>query len=354
MHKQDPVQSDTDRWNAVQSRDRNGEESFYYGVLTTGVYCRPGCSSRLPRRENVVFFDSTSEAEQAGYRPCKKCHANTISPTELLRLNMVQACRRLEQSGQPVLLKDLAEKAGMSPCHFQRRFRQIVGVTPKQYEMRVRAGRFQDSLKEKRSVTEALYSAGYGSGSTVYDKNRDYLAMQPKVYRNGARGEQITFATVTCFLGWMLVAATERGICAIEFGDEAEMLIDQLKQRFPQAVLIHGEKNFQGVVHEVINHVENPDQQFSMPLDIRGTAFQQKVWRLLRRIKPGETRSYSDIAEQIGTPGAVRAVARACGSNRLAVVIPCHRVVRKDGTISGYRWGVERKNVLLEKEKSRK
>ena len=351
MSQKEISQIEQGRWKAVEKRDRCASGAFYYAVVSTGIYCRPGCSSRLPRRENIVFFETAVEAEEAGYRACRKCRPNGTPKTDTLRQIMIQACRRLEQSAYPVKLEALAAKAEMSPHHFQRRFKAIVGVTPKQYELQYRADRFRDELNSARSVTEALYAAGYGSGSTVYDKNQDQLAMQPKVFKKGGAGEHIIYGTLPCSLGWLLVAATERGICAIELGDDPELLVRGLEKRLNNAGFSIGGSRFLALIGEVVAHVADPGAEFNLPLDIRGTAFQRRVWQVLRTIKSGETRSYSDIAEQLDAPAAVRAVARACASNPLAVVIPCHRVLRKDGNLSGYRWGIARKKLLLESEK---
>lgn len=354
MNKEEITQVEESRWEAVKNRASSGPGTFYYGVVSTGIYCLPGCRSRLPRRKNVVFFETVDEAQQGGYRACRKCTPNARPKTEVMRQKMIRACRRLEQSQHPVNLETLAAEAEMSRHHFQRCFKKIIGVTPKQYETQYRADRFRDELSSARPVTEAIYAAGYGSGNTVYGKNHDHLSMQPRVFKKGGAGECITFGTVSCFLGWLIVAVTRRGICAIEFGDEPELLTAQLKERFCNAEFSNSDSSFQALIQEVAAYIENPEVEFRLPLDIQGTVFQQKVWQVLRRIQPGETRSYSDIAEQLGVPGATRAVARACACNTLAVVIPCHRVLRKDGSISGYRWGVERKKLLLKNEESNK
>jgi AraC family transcriptional regulator of adaptative response/methylated-DNA-[protein]-cysteine methyltransferase len=350
MDREVIAQLEQNRWRAVENRDRFADAAFYYAVVTTGIYCLPECSSRLPRRENVVFFETITEAEQAGYRACQKCMPGGRSRADSQRQKMIRACRILEQSAHPVKLEALAAEAEMSLHHFQRRFKKIIGVTPKQYELQYRAYRFRDELKSAKSVTEAVYAAGYGSGGTVYEKNQDHLAMQPKVFKKGGEGERIIYGTVPCFLGWLMVAATRRGICAIEFGDDPELLVARLKERFHKAEFSSGDSSFQTLMQTVAEYVTEPGKEFDLPLDIRGTVFQHKVWQVLRQIQPGETRSYSAIAKQLGIPAAVRAVAGACASNPLAVVIPCHRVLKKDGSISGYRWGVERKKLLLKNE----
>jgi AraC family transcriptional regulator, regulatory protein of adaptative response / methylated-DNA-[protein]-cysteine methyltransferase len=344
---------DEGRWNAIVDRDQNADGVFYYAVKTTGIFCRPGCSSRLPNRENVEYFDTCKEAEAAGYRPCKKCTPTTNTKSEEIGKKIIRACRSIEQSDTPLKLNDLAREAQLSPYHFHRLFKKIVGVTPKQYSSSHQSQRFKENLKTTQSVTDAIYTAGYSSSSGVYNKRQEQLAMKPKAYKNGAAGITISYGLVECFLGWIIVAATERGICAIEFGDEPKTLSQQVQDRFPKATLQKAGSGFVALIKEVVDFIETPGSNFTIPLDIQGTAFQQQVWNILRQIKPGETLSYTEVAEKIGNPNGARAVATACASNKLAVVIPCHRVISKDGKISGYRWGVERKKMLLEMEKDK-
>lgn len=345
------IVSDDGRWNAVIENNSNADGTFYYAVKTTGVFCRPSCTSRLPIRSNVEYFKDVAEAEAAGYRPCKKCCPTTFSKTENVEQKIIYACRIIEQSVVSVKLKDLAAEVSLSPSHFHRLFKKIVGVTPKQYSATSQSRRFTQSLRTSQSVTDAIYAAGYSSSSSAYDKNHDQLAMDPKVYRNGAVGVTIVYGLVQCFLGWVIVAATDRGVCAIEFGDDPEALANQVQKRFPQAQLTMAGSGFNSLIKQVIDFINAPEITCKIPLDIQGTAFQQRVWRLLRQIKPGKTLSYTELAERIGNPNAVRAVARACAANKLAVVIPCHRVVSKDGRASGYRWGIERKKMLLKSER---
>ena len=350
MTKRRTFTDEESRWNAVVKRDRTAEGSFYYAVRTTGVFCRPGCSSRLPARENVEFFDTCRVAELAGYRPCKRCEPGAPSPREQLAEVIVQACRRLDLVEEIPTLEELAEEAGLSPRHFHHLFKKIVGVTPKQYAVTQQAKHFRDSLKTSRSVTEAIYNSGFGSSSRVYEKARDHLAMTPSVYRRGAAGLTIRYGIAPCFLGWVIVAATDRGICAIELGDDPRTLSGKVKDRFPKASIEEAGPDFSAVIQKVIAFIEAPGKGIELPLDIQGTAFQQRVWHALREVPPGITVSYAQIADRIGNSGAVRAVAQACAANKLAIAIPCHRVVRSDGKLSDYRWGIDRKRALLLRE----
>lgn len=342
--------TDGARWKAVVCNDSSANGAFYYAVKTTGVYCRPSCTSRLPNRANTEYFATCAEAEAAGYRACKRCRPSETSKVESIEQKIINACRIIEESEASLTLDKLAMLVNLSPYHFHRLFKKIVGVTPKQYASRHQSLRFQKSLKTNPSITDAIYSAGYGSSGSAYDKNRNQLAMKPKVYRKGAAGVMITYGIAQCFLGWIIVAATDQGICAIEFGDNADTLPELIQTRFPNAEFNRDDIEFQTLVKEVVDFIESPEDTFQLPLDIQGTAFQQQVWEVLREIKPGETVSYTDVAARIGKPNAVRAVASACASNKLAVVIPCHRVVSKSGKTGGYRWGIERKKRLLECE----
>lgn len=337
-------------WQQVCERRGDADCSFYYGVRTTGIYCRPSCSSRLPKAENVEFFASCEEAEAKGYRACKKCHPTKYSKEHYLKEKIVAACRRLEGSTEQVKLAELAGEAGLSPYHFHRLFKKYLGVTPKQYAVRQRSRRFGDGVKSLPSITEAIYDAGFSSSSNAYEKSYKHLGMQPKILRKGGEGLTIRYGIGQCFLGWLIVAATDRGVCAIEFADEPGRLPSLLQDRFPKAILIDGEESFAELVATVIKFVERPRPEADIPLDIQGTAFQLKVWEILSQIRPGETLTYTEVAERMGRPRAARAVATAVAANRLAVVIPCHRVVTKSGKHTGYRWGVERKRQLLKKE----
>lgn len=345
--------SDEARWKAVTENNSDADGAFYYAVITTGVYCRPNCNSKQPNRDNVEYFTTCDDAESAGYRACKKCRPTAASRDEEVEQKIIHACRIIEERESSIKLDELATQVNISPYHLHRLFKKIVGVTPKQYATRHQSQRFLKSLESSSSVTEAIYSAGYSSSGSAYDKNRDQLAMKPSVYRNGAEGVTIIYGLAQCFLGWIIVAATDRGICLIAFGDDPDTLPELVHARFPNAQLNKADRGFKTLIEEVVDFIESPKETFQLPLDIQGTAFQQQVWTMLRQIKPGETMSYTEVAERIGKPKAVRAVASACASNKLAVVIPCHRVVAKTGKIGGYRWGTERKKRLLESEQDR-
>ena len=342
--------TDQYRWDAVKARDAGAATRFLYAVKTTGVYCRPGCSSRPPKRINVEFFDSAAEAQRAGYRPCKRCRPHGVANADKTTRLVERACRMIERADDPVTLAELAAKAAMSAGHFQRLFKGIVGLTPRQYAATHRTQRFRTGLRTGDSVTEAIYSAGYGSSSRAYEGVAHRLGMSPAKFKNGAPGLAIRYAIAKCYLGFVLVAATGKGICAIEFGDDRDALAAQLRDRFSKADVRLAGKDFASTVDAVIALLENPARGLNLPLDIQGTAFQQRVWSALQDIAPGQTVPYAEIAERIGSPTAARAVAAACASNRLAVAVPCHRVVRTNGVVSGYRWGVDRKRELLRRE----
>lgn len=343
--------TDNARWEAVLENNPAADGQFYYAVITTGVYCRPSCPSRLPNRANVEYFLTSSEAVAAGYRACKKCNPTADSKTVEIERKIIHACRIIEESETFLKLDELAKRVELSSSHFHRLFRKIVGITPKQYAARNKALRFQKSLETSPSVTDAIFSAGYGSSGGAYDKTRNQLAMQPNVYRKGGAGLTITYGLAQSYLGWVIVAATDRGVCAIEFGDDPDKLPEQVQARFPGARLKLADRGFKAIIQEVVAYIKSLGKGLQIPLDIQGTAFQQRVWEVLRQIRPGETMSYTEVAERIGKPNASRAVASACAANRLAVVVPCHRVVPKSGKTGGYRWGTERKRILLESEK---
>jgi AraC family transcriptional regulator of adaptative response/methylated-DNA-[protein]-cysteine methyltransferase len=342
--------NDDQRWEAVRRRDRGADGAFYYAVRTTGIYCRPSCASRTPRRENVEFHATPTAAEAAGFRPCKRCKPNAQGVVERQAEVVARACRMIEKSEELPSLDALARAAGLSPFHFHRVFKAVTGVTPKAFADAHRGGRVRDELKRAGTVTEAIYGAGFNSNARFYESSAKILGMTPTAFRAGGTGATIHFAVGECSLGAILVAATDKGVCAIQFGDNPDALVRNLQDAFPKAKLVGGDKAFEQLVARVVGFVEAPRRGLDLPLHVRGTAFQQKVWRALRKIRPGATASYAEIATKIGEPKAVRAVAQACGANPVAVAIPCHRVVRRDGALSGYRWGVERKRALLEKE----
>ena len=337
-------------WAAIAGRDASADDQFLYSVRTTGVYCRPSCAARLPRRENVAFHANRTAAEAAGYRPCKRCQPDLPPRATRHAALVARACRQLETADQTPALAALASAANLSPYHFHRVFKAVTGVTPKAYAALRRAQRVRDTLPGASSVTNVVYDAGFNSNSRFYDSVADTLGMRPTQFRSGGRGENIRFAVGQCSLGAILVAATARGICTITLGDDAAALVRELEDRFAQATLVGGDREFEQWVAAVVGLVEQPARGLALPLDVRGTAFQTRVWQALTTIPRGTTASYAEVAARIGAPRAVRAVARACAANPVAIAIPCHRVVRNDGALSGYRWGIERKRVLLARE----
>ncbi|MNZ35019.1 Bifunctional transcriptional activator/DNA repair enzyme Ada [compost metagenome] len=344
-----PYTTDEQRWQAVYTRDAAAAGHFVYAVRTTGIYCQPGCKSRMAKRENVEFFTAAAAAQAAGYRPCRRCQAK---PSSIRRCELVaRACRLLETPDNPPGVGQLGAQLGVSPYHLHRLFKAATGLTPKAYATAFRARRLRERLGEgKTSVTDAIFDAGYNSNSRFYESADQRLGMRPRQYRAGGAGMAIHFAVGQCSLGAILVAQSEKGICAILLGDAPEALLEQLQDQFPNARLIGGDAEYERLVAQVVGFVEAPALGLDLPLDVQGTAFQERVWQALREVPLGGRVSYTEIAERIGAPKAVRAVAMACAANRIAVAIPCHRVVRRDGDISGYRWGVERKRQLLERE----
>ncbi len=343
--------TDESRWSAVVAHNRNADGQFYYSVATTGVYCRPSCGARQARRENVRFHMTCEAAEAAGFRPCKRCRPNATESFERQRAAAIEeACRALEGAQETPDLDRIAQAAGMSRFHFQRVFKSVTGVTPRAYFAQCRARRVKAELARSPTITQAIYDSGFNSNGRFYATSTQILGMTPGSYRSGGGSESIRFAVGECSLGPILVAATEKGLCSISLGDDPETLVRELQERFAAAELVGGDREFEQWVATVVGFVENPAQGLTLPLDVRGTAFQQRVWEALREIPAGSTVSYEDIARKIGASKAVRAVAGACASNALAVAIPCHRVVRKDGGLSGYRWGVDRKQTLLARE----
>jgi len=353
---QSPPSYDTDdaRWQAVQARDAHADGHFVYAVRTTGVYCRPSAAARLPRRENVVFFNSDAEAEAAGYR-CNRHRGSDRTAVAAAHAALCQqACRLIESAPSPPDLAALATQLGMSAAHFHRVFKAATGLTPKAYASAVRSRRLRDGLQgsDDNTITAAIYSAGFNANSRFYETSNQTLGMRAGQYRAGGTGATIRFALAQCSLGAILVACSQRGICAIALGDNPDCLARALQDRFPKAELIGGDADFEQLVAHVVGFIDAPAIGLNLPLDVRGTAFQQRVWQALRAIPPGSTASYSEIAERIGAPKAVRAVAQACAANPIAVAIPCHRVVRRDGDLAGYRWGGQRKRELLRREET--
>jgi AraC family transcriptional regulator, regulatory protein of adaptative response / methylated-DNA-[protein]-cysteine methyltransferase len=345
-----PFSRDEERWEAVVRRDRAADGTFYYSVRTTGIYCRPSCAARLARREHVRFHATCEEAEQAGFRPCKRCQPTKPALAEQHAAAVAKACHLIEAAEAMPNLDALAAAVGMSRFHFHRVFKTLTGVTPKAYAAAHRVQRVRDELSRTDTVTEAIYGAGFNSNGRFYATSSEVLGMTPTNFRSGGHGACIRFAVGECSLGSILVAATDKGVCAIMLGDDPEALVRDLQDRFPRAQLLGGDEDFEHLVAKVVGFVEAPALGLDLPLDVQGTAFQQRVWQALRAIPSGTTASYTEIAERIGAPQAVRAVAQACASNAIAVAIPCHRVVRQDGALAGYRWGVERKRALLERE----
>lgn len=343
--------SEQTRWEALLQRDPQAADAFCYGVRTTGIYCRPTCPSRKPQRANVCFFDTPEAAEQAGFRACKRCQPHTQDVAAEQAALVQQACAFIDNAPTPPRLHEVAAAVGLSPFHFQRLFKRLVGVSPRQYAAARQQQRLRAELRKEESVTEAMYNAGFESSSSLYEQSTATLGMTPTQYQQGARDTDIRFTTAPCVLGWLLVAATPRGICAIALDDTAAALEARLRAEFPHAHLQPTtDPAFAAWVTQVAAFIETPTQGLDLPLDIQGTAFQRRVWEALQDIPVGQTVTYAELAARIGQPTAARAVAQACAANRLAVVVPCHRIVRSDGAAGGYRWGPARKRALLERE----
>lgn len=337
-------------WKAVMARDRRFRQLFVYGVRSTGIYCRATCPSRRPNRDQVAFFAGPEAAEHAGFRPCRRCDPKNTSLRDERAAMVQRVCREIDASlDEPVRLEQLGKKQGLSPAHLQRTFKSVLGISPLQYARARRVLMLKANLKRGEDVTSAMYNAGFGSSSRLYEHAASELGMTPSTYRSGGAGMAIRYSVVSCSLGKVLVAETERGVCAVRFGDSARELATELRREFAFGTItdqIAGSDLVRRVVACIDGQTIDPD----IPLDIRGTAFQAKVWETLRKIPRGQTRTYAQIADAIENPSAVRAVANACGANPVAVLVPCHRIVRTDGTMGGYRWGTERKKKLLERE----
>jgi AraC family transcriptional regulator of adaptative response/methylated-DNA-[protein]-cysteine methyltransferase len=345
-----PTAADDPRWARVVARDKTADGQFWYSVATTGIYCRPSCPSRTANPKNVRLHDSLDSARMTGFRPCKRCNPDGLSIEGENAAIVAQACRLIEQSEGELSLNDLAEAFGRSASYFHRIFKYITGLTPKDYAAAHRAAKVRQGLGMGNSVTEAIYDAGFNSSSRFYEKSTDILGMTPTQYRAGGKNEQIRFAVGETSLGAILVASSEKGVASILLGNDPDRLVRNLQDRFPNAHLVGADPDYEALVARVVGLIEAPGLGLDLPLDVRGTAFQQRVWRALQEIPVGQTVSYAEVARRIGSPKAVRAVAGACAANNLAVAIPCHRVVRNDGALSGYAWGVERKRALLDRE----
>jgi len=340
------------RWASIVTRDKTADGMFWYSVATTGIYCRPSCPSRTANPENVTIHDTLEAARTSGARPCRRCNPEGSSTEAENAVIIERACRTIETAERAPTLAALAVEAELSPGYFHRVFRASTGLTPKGYATAHRAMRARDSLREANTVTDAIYAAGFTSSSRFYEGSTAMLGMTPSRFRAGGENETLRFAIGQCSLGSILVASSDKGVAAILIGDEPDELARDLQDRFPKANLIGGDGDYEALVAKVVGFVEAPATGLDLPLDVRGTAFQRRVWQALREIPAGETATYTDIAVRIGEPRSTRAVAGACAANRHAVAIPCHRVVRNDGSLSGYRWGVERKRQLIDVERA--
>jgi AraC family transcriptional regulator of adaptative response/methylated-DNA-[protein]-cysteine methyltransferase len=337
------------QWQAVCARANSDE--FVYAVTTTGIYCRSGCPSRRPQRKNVVFFGTADEAERSGFRPCQRCRPQAPTAHAAGEQLVARLCRSLDSCEPAPTLGALAEQAHLGPAQLRRLFRRVLGLTPADYVAARRAARLRQELPGARSVTEAIYRAGYGSAGRFYEAAKESLGMLPATYRERGVGQTVHFATCPSSLGVVLVATTEQGVCAILIGDDGRLLEDDLRRRFARAQLEPAQQELGELLSNVVQCIEEPWRQSTLPLDLRGTALEQRVWQALTRIPAGQTSTYGRIAEELGMPRAARAIGRACGANPAAVLVPCHRVLRADGALGGYRWGLERKRALLARER---
>jgi AraC family transcriptional regulator of adaptative response/methylated-DNA-[protein]-cysteine methyltransferase len=345
-----PSVAEDPRWARIVARDRTTDGHLWYSVVTTGVYCRPSCPSRTANPKNVQLHESLEAAKATGFRSCKRCNPDGLSIEAENAAIVGQSCRLIEQSEEELSLNEIAEAVGRSPSYFHRMFKATTGLTPKDYAAAHRAAKVREGLDSGSSVTEAIYDAGFNSSGRFYEKSTEMLGMTPTQYRAGGANEEIRFAVGQTSLGAILVASSKKGVASILLGSEPDELVRNLQDRFPRAQLIGGDRDYEALVARVVGFVEAPALGLDLPLDVRGTAFQQRVWQALQGIPVGQTVSYAEIAGRIGAPKSVRAVAGACAANNLAVAIPCHRVVRNDGSLSGYAWGVERKRALLDRE----
>ncbi|HEY0800536.1 MAG TPA: bifunctional DNA-binding transcriptional regulator/O6-methylguanine-DNA methyltransferase Ada [Steroidobacteraceae bacterium] len=347
-----PTEKDP-RWARVSARDKSADGVFWYSVKTTGVYCRPSCPSRKPNPKNVQFHARFVDARAAGFRPCKRCNPEGVSLDAVNAALVAKACKIIETRSEAPSLAELATAVELSPTYFHRLFKATTGLTPKGYALAHRSSRVREKLGSGSSITQAIYDSGFNSNGRFYENSTGILGMTPTQFRSGAADEEIRFAIGQCSLGAILVASSKKGVVSILMGDDPEQLVRTLQDRFPKAVLVGGDAAYERLIAKVVGLVEAPAVGLDLPLGVRGTAFQRRVWQALQKIPPGTTATYSEIARRIGSPKAVRAVAGACASNNIAVAIPCHRVIRNDGGLSGYRWGVERKRELLGRERAR-
>jgi AraC family transcriptional regulator, regulatory protein of adaptative response / methylated-DNA-[protein]-cysteine methyltransferase len=345
-----PTLTDEERWQAVVARDRSAEGRFVLAVHTTGIFCRPGCPARTPKRDNVSFFDTPAGAIRAGYRPCKRCKPTGESITDHQRHVVEEVQRLIESSDTRLTLDDIASEVGMSPWHLQRLFKAHTGLSPAQYQRSLRSNRLRSAITDAPTVTQALHDAGYGSSSQFYASATEELGMKPSTFREGGTGQHIRYGIIQTWLGYLLVAATDRGIASLQMGDSEQEMRDRLMATFPNAELVDDDPAFADTIEQVVALAERPGHAATIDVDARGTAFQHRVWNALRQIPAGSTRTYSEVAEAIGSPKAVRAVAKACADNPVPLVVPCHRVIGKDGSLTGYRYGLARKKALLERE----
>ncbi|MEH2510437.1 AraC family transcriptional regulator of adaptative response/methylated-DNA-[protein]-cysteine methyltransferase [Nitrobacteraceae bacterium AZCC 1564] len=347
-----PSAADDPRWARIVSRDKTADGHIWYSVSTTGVYCRPSCPSRTANPKNVQIHDSLESAKATGFRTCKRCNPDGPSLEHENAALVAKACRIIEDSEEEPSLEDLADAVGRSPSYFHRVFKAATGLTPKDYAAADRAKKVREGLAAGNTITEAIYDAGFNSSGRFYEKSTNMLGMTPSQYRSGGTNEEIKFAVGQTSLGAILVASSKKGVASILLGNDPDELVRNLQDRFPKARLIGADRDYEALVAQVVGFVETPGIGLNLPLDVRGTVFQQRVWQALPEIPVGVTVSYSEIAQRIGSPRTVRAVAGACAANKLAVAIPCHRVIRNNGALSGYAWGVERKRALLEREAS--
>jgi AraC family transcriptional regulator of adaptative response/methylated-DNA-[protein]-cysteine methyltransferase len=346
-------QQESERWRALENRDAACDGSFVYGVATTGVYCRPSCSSRKPLRENVAFFDDSSAAERAGFRPCKRCQPSSGEPHSMSAIRVARMCRAIEEADAPLPLAALADLVALSPNRAQKLFKSTVGLSPKAYASAIRDRRLRKELVSTQgSITSAMFAAGFQASSRFYERASSILGMTPKEYRAGADGVEVGFALGECDLGSVLVAGTARGLCSVSLGDDPDALLQDLEGRFTGARKLAPNAKLAAALARVIESIDDPARSAELPLDVRGTAFQHRVWAALTCIPRGHTLSYSEVARALGAPQAHRAVASACAQNPLALLVPCHRVIPQGRGVGGYRWGVDRKRALLLREQS--